>query len=57
MVLYFNRSTCEKGGGASVVFITPHSFKFNFICTNNNTKYEALILTIKIIVKLKLKKG
>jgi len=62
MVIYFDGSRCEKSGHAGVVFITtqgvpiPYSFKLNFPCINNNAKYEALILAIKIAMKLKLKK-
>ena len=62
MTIYFNGSKCEKGGGASVIFVTPqgiplpYSFKLDFSCTNNNVEYEALILAIKIALKLKLRK-
>jgi len=60
MIIQFDRPKCEKGGGASVIFITPqgilipYSFKLDFPCTNNNVEYEALILAIKIALKLKL---
>lgn len=62
MVVYFDGSICEQSRGASVVFITPqgvpipYSFKLNFSCTNNNVEYEALILAIKLAIKLKWKK-
>jgi len=62
MTIYFNGYKCEKGGGAGVIFITPqgtslpYSFKLDFPCTNNNVEYEALILAIKIALKLKLQK-
>lgn len=62
MVIYFDGSRCEQSGGAGIVFITPQGvpipyyFKLNFSCTNNNVEYEALILAIKIAIKLKLKK-
>lgn len=62
MIIYFNGSKCKQGGGASVIFFTPqrisipYSFKLYFPYTNNNAEYEALILAIKIILKLKLQK-
>jgi len=60
MTIYFDESKCEKVGGAGVIFVTPqgtplpYSFKLDFLCTNNNVEYEALILAIKIALKLKL---
>lgn len=65
ITIHFDGSKCEKGGGSGVIFVTrhgphgipiPYSFKLNFPCTNNNAKYEALILAIKIALKLKLRK-
>ena len=62
MTIHFDGSKCEKGGGASVIFVTPqgipipYSFKLDFPCKNNNVEYEALILAIKIALKLKLRK-
>lgn len=62
MVIYFDGSICKKSGGVGVIFIMPqgvpipYHFKINFPCINNNTKHEALILAIKIVMKLKLKK-
>jgi len=62
MTIYFDGSKCEKGGGVGVIFVTPqgiplpYSFKLDFPCTNNNAEYEALILAIKIALKLKLQK-
>lgn len=34
----------------------PYSFKLNFRYTNNNVEYEALIIAIKIAIKLKVKR-
>ena len=62
MFMYFDGYRCEQSGGADIVFITlqgvpiPHSFKLNFPCINNNAEYEALILAIKIAIKLKVRK-
>ena len=62
MTIHFDGYKCEKGGGSGVIFITPlgipipYSFKLDFPCTNNNAKYEALILAIKIALNLKLRK-
>jgi len=60
MTIYFDGSKCENKSGAGVIFVTPqgipipYSFKLDFLCTNNNAEYEALILAIKIALKLKL---
>ena len=62
MTIQFDGSRCEQGGKAGVVFVTPqgipipYSFKLKYSCTNNNVQYEALILALKIVVKLKLKR-
>jgi len=63
MKIHFDGLKCEKGGGLGVIFITPqgipipYSFKLDFPCTNNNNvEYEALILAIKIVLKLKIQK-
>ena len=62
MVIYFDGSRCEQSEGVDVIFVTPqgvpipYSFKLNFPCTNNNAKYEALILAIKTAIKLNLRK-
>lgn len=62
MVIYFDGYQCKQSGGAGAVFITPqrvpipYSFKLIFPYTNNNAKYEDLILAIKIAIKLKMKK-
>jgi len=60
MIIHFDGSKYEKRGGSGVIFITlwgipiPYSFKLEFPCTNNNAEYDALILAIKIALKLKL---
>ena len=62
MTIQFDGSRCEQGIGAGVVFTTPqgipipYSFKLKFPCTNNNVEYEALILALKIAIKLRLKR-
>lgn len=50
---YFN----YHGLGAGVVLITPigdfipHDFRLSFLCTNNIIEYEALIASLKIIIR------
>lgn len=59
ITMYFDGSRCEQGGGAKVIFFTlqgvpiPYSFKLDFLCTNNNVEYEALILGLKVAIELK----
>lgn len=59
ITMCFDGSRCEQGGGAEVVFFTsqgvsiPYSFKLDFPCTNNNAKYEALLLGLKVAIELK----
>lgn len=62
MMMYFDGSKYEQGGGVGVIFFIPqgvpipYSFKFAFMCTNNNAKYEALILDLRIAINLKVDK-
>lgn len=59
MTMYFDGSKCEQGGGARVVFFTPHgvpipySFKLVFPCTNNNIEYKSFILGFKTTINCK----
>lgn len=60
--MYFDGLRCEQGGGVRFIFFTPQGvpimyyFKIDFLCTNNNTKYKALILGLNITLELKLEK-
>ena len=48
----FNGEKCKEGAGAGVWVKQPrgrafkYSYKFSFDCTNNEAKYEAMILEI-----------
>lgn len=59
MTIIFYGSHYESGGGVGIMFITPQgmalliSFKLDFECINNNAKYEALILGLKLAIKMK----
>ncbi|KAH9308299.1 hypothetical protein KI387_036210, partial [Taxus chinensis] len=50
--LHFDGARCRYGAGAGIIFtspegkILPFAFKLNFECTNNGTKYEALLLCL-----------
>lgn len=62
MTVHFDGSCCEQGSGSCIVFLMPqevpipYSFKLDFPCTNNNAKYEALILSLKMTIKFKFKR-
>lgn len=55
--LYFYGSYTSHGSGANILLVTPQgdyipkSFKLQFQCTNNVSKYEALIAGLKIVVE------
>jgi len=57
--MYFDESHYEKGGAFGIVFITPQgmpmhvSFKLSFECINTSIEYEALILGLKLKIKMK----
>lgn len=60
MMMYFDGSRCELGRRVGIIFFTPqgipipYSFKLDFLCMNNNIKYEALILSLRITIDLKV---
>jgi hypothetical protein len=47
--LYFDGSVCKNGQGVGIILISPNGAKvgmlsrLDFSCTNNQTKYEALL--------------
>ncbi|XP_070022387.1 uncharacterized protein [Nicotiana sylvestris] len=58
--MYFDGAAHRRGAGAGVVFITsqgevlPNSFTLMQLCSNNVTKYQALILGLEMAVEMKL---
>ncbi|XP_070047078.1 uncharacterized protein [Nicotiana tomentosiformis] len=57
--MYFNGAAHRGGAGAGVVFVTsqgevlPYSFTLTQLCSNNVAEYQALILGLKMAVKMK----
>ena len=60
--MHFDGAISKEGVGAGISITSPEfeywsfSYKLYFDCTNNVVEYEALILGIKMIKKLKIKK-
>ncbi|GKV33929.1 hypothetical protein SLEP1_g42365 [Rubroshorea leprosula] len=58
--LYVDGASNNKGAGAGTVLIGPehfrseHALKFNFEATNNMADYEALLLGLRLVAKLKV---
>ena len=56
--LIFDGSKTDTYVGAGIVIISPFgkktmfSFQLDFLCTNNQAEYEALVLGLKILVEL-----
>ena len=64
-IMHFDGAVSEKGVGVEIWLLPPknkidcpslYSYKLYFECTNNVTKYEALIPGLNILKKLKEKK-
>ena len=57
-VLKFDGSSMEKSTGAGIVIISPKgikttlSFNLVFKCTNNQAEYEALVISLEILLEL-----
>ena len=57
-ILKFDGSITEKYAGAGIVIISPKgikttlSFNLAFKCTNNQTKYKALVIGLEILMEL-----
>ena len=53
--LYFDGLTCREGQGVGIVLISPRGVIFEtsvhleYFCTNNQAKYEALLLGLQIL--------
>ena len=58
-ILKFDGSSMEKSIGVGVIIISPKgikntlSFNLAFKCTNNQAKYEALVIGLEILMKLR----
>ena len=58
-ILKFDGSSMEKFVGAGIVIIslkwikTTLSFNLAFKCTNNQAKYEALVISLEILMELR----
>ena len=58
-ILKFDGSSTEKSIGARIVIISPKgikttlSFNLAFKCSNNQTEYEALVISLEILIELK----
>ena len=57
-ILKFDGSSMDKSAGVRIVIISPKeikttlSFNLAFKCTNNQTKYEVLVIGLKILMEL-----
>ena len=57
-ILKFNGSSMENSSGAGIVIISPKvikttlSFNLAFKYTNNQAKYEALVIGLEILLEL-----
>lgn len=57
--MYFNGSSTEATSGAWVMIESPwcqnwqFAFQLNFKCTNNQAKYEVLIISLEILKEMK----
>ena len=58
LILKFNGSSTENSASAGIVIGSPRgvknslSFNLDFECTNNQTKYEALVIGLEILPEL-----
>ena len=59
-VLKFDGFSTKKSIGAGIVIISPKgikttlSFNLSFKCTNNQAKYEALVISLEILIELRV---
>ena len=60
-MMFSDGSACYGGTGAGVVFVSPqrqilpYSFVLSEQCSNNVTKYQALIIGLEKAVEMKIK--
>jgi ribonuclease HI len=58
---FFDGSTCREGQGVGVVLVSPRGAVFEqsvhleYFCTNNQTKYEAILLGLQILSSMGIK--
>ena len=58
--LHIDGSSKPKGGGAGLVLIEPdgiiaeYALWFKFLATNNEAKYEALVMGLRIAMELEV---
>jgi ribonuclease HI len=59
--LYFDGSVCNEGQGIGIVLVSPSDVSFGFTsrlktyCTNNQTKYEALLFGLELLNCMRVK--
>jgi hypothetical protein len=59
--LFFDGSACREGQGVGVILISPRgvvfetSARLEYFCTNNQAKYEAILLGIQILSSMSVK--
>jgi len=57
--LFFDGSSCSKGGGASILLVSPQGVTFRYVIpiefyvTNNQAEYEALLRGLRILAEKK----
>jgi ribonuclease HI len=58
---FFDGLTCREGQGVGVVLVSPRgavfeqSVRLEYFCTNNPTKYEAILLGLQILSSMGIK--
>jgi hypothetical protein len=58
--LFFDGSSCSKGGGAGILLISPQGVTFKYAIpieyyvTNNQAEYEGLLRGLRILVGIKV---
>ena len=58
--LFFDGSSCRKGGGAGILLVSPQGVTFRYAIpieyyvTNNQAEYEALLKGLRILVEIKV---
>ena len=57
--LFFDGSSCKKGGGIGIVIILPQAASFEFafqtkpVTTNNQAEYEAILKGLQLLQEVK----
>jgi hypothetical protein len=50
--MYFDGSLMKTGAGTGLLFILPLGVHMRYVTSNNVTKYEALVVGLRIVVEL-----